>query len=168
MGPLEIIGIIVAVEGLFKALDYFIGKITANYAKEKRIEANSESLSEYIERSEKKFEELDQKIESTQNNSVDALKNLEKTITSTLDQHREEYMDEIKNVNKALSNVDVSIINMKGLYEKTVDVVNLKIDALEKATNKHNSVIERTYELEGLTKLHTQSIEQIVKKLESM
>lgn len=168
MTPLEIIGIIVAVEGLFKALDYFIGKITANHDKNKKIEDNSESLSDYIEKSEKKFQEVDTKIENAHKYSVEALKDLEKTLTSTLNKHREEYLSEIKNVHESLDNVQGSITEMKAVYQQTVAIVDLKISSLEKATNKHNSIIERTYILEKDSALHEESIKNLEKRLENM
>lgn len=165
---LYLIGIIVAVEGGFKAIEYFIDKITANYAKKKQIDENSEGLADYKVKTDKRLEELDGKVEDSKRYAIDSLNNLEKAITSVLDKHKEEYMTEIKNVNSRLDDVDDSITNMKAVYQQTVAVVDIKIEALEKAQNKHNNLIERTYKLEQASALHEEQIKYGNSRIEDL
>ena len=76
------------------------------------------------------------------------LKVVEDNIKKTLDEHREEYLQGIEKLNTRLDRVEDSITDMQAVYQQQTAVVTLKIDALEKKQDKHNSIIERTYELE--------------------
>lgn len=69
------------------------------------------------------------------------ISSLKTDIHDKLDSHRTEYLAQISDVQKALDEIKVS-------YDKTTTVISLKIDALEKKQDKHNSIIERTYALE--------------------
>lgn len=148
MTPLEIIGVIVAAEGLFKAIDYFINKLTAAHDKSQKIDENAESLSEYIERNDKKIEELSQKTKEDREYVIDSMKGLELSINQTLNNHREEYLQGIESINKRINDVEGSIVNMQTAYQKNTSLIELKIENLTEHVNKHNNVIERTFKLE--------------------
>lgn len=90
-----------------------------------------------------------------------ALDEVEKSVLDTLKANREEYLSEISDVKDSFS-------EMKAVYQQTVAVVDLKIEALEKATNKHNSVIERTYELERKSTLHDEQIKVANHRIEDL
>lgn len=58
-------------------------------------------------------------------------------------------LEDIKNdYRKGLQEMKQQIGEIKASNAQTVAVINLKLDALEKKQDKHNSVIERTYALE--------------------
>lgn len=76
------------------------------------------------------------------------LKATEDNIKKTLEEHRKEYLDGIEKINKRINSLEDSFSELQALYQSTTAVVTLKIEQLEKATNKHNQVIERTYILE--------------------
>ena len=80
-------------------------------------------------------------------------------INKTLAAHRAEYLNGIKEVKDGLSNVEKSVDQMQHTYKQTVAIVDLKIEALEKAQNKHNNLIERMYAVEKETALQTEQIE---------
>lgn len=80
-------------------------------------------------------------------------------IKKTLDAHRTEYLNGIKEVKDSLNSVEKSVDQMQHAYKQTVAVVDLKIEALEKAQNKHNNLIERMYAVEKETALQTEQIE---------
>lgn len=74
-------------------------------------------------------------IKSNTDSKIDALKD---ELTITLDQHRNEYLTGITDVKDTLT-------ALQGVYQRTTDIVQLKIDNLEKKQDKHNSIIERTF-----------------------
>lgn len=96
-----------------------------------------------------------QKIQDEHIRQLEATKD---AINQTLNDHRNEYLTQIGAVNESIKDMEDSITNMKAVYQQTVAVVDLKIEALEKAQNKHNNLIERTYKLEQETVLQTEQI----------
>lgn len=96
-----------------------------------------------------------QKIADSHSQQLEETKN---SINATLNQHRQEYLSQIGAVADSLKDMEDSITNMKAVYQQTVAVVDLKIEALEKAQNKHNNLIERTYKLEQDNVLQTEQI----------
>lgn len=76
------------------------------------------------------------------------LADLENRLSDKLSRHKEEYLQEIGLVKSSIRSLEDTITEMKAEYQTTVATVSLQIDSLEKAQNKHNSVIERTYALE--------------------
>ena len=76
------------------------------------------------------------------------LADLENRLSDKLSRHKEEYLQEIGSVKTSIRSLEDTITEMKAEYQTTVATVSLQIDTLEKAQNKHNSVIERTYALE--------------------
>lgn len=72
------------------------------------------------------------------NKQMDAFK---KEMLNTLKEHREEYL-------KGIDEVKDSITDLTAKTQQTQAIIELKIDALEKKQDKHNSIIERTYKLE--------------------
>jgi len=50
------------------------------------------------------------------------------------------------------------IINNKFQHNKTIALFDYKLDELTKKVEKHNSVIERTYELEKIAEIHSEKI----------
>lgn len=57
----------------------------------------------------------------------------------------------------------VCIINNKYQNSKTLALIDLRLSTLEEKVDKHNNLIGRTYELEKLTALQEQKIEDIQK-----
>jgi len=148
---LAIIGVIVAVEGLFKALEWFIGKITSQHDKTKKIDTTEGDLNLYIAKTDGELAKLKLDMKSAHDYATMSLQNLEKSITHTLKEHKEEYMSKIESV-------ETSITNMQAIYQQTVAVMELKIDNLEKATTKHNNLIDRMYAVEKKTDLQEEQI----------
>lgn len=86
--------------------------------------------------------------QKTEEAHKEQLKATEDNIKKTLDEHRKEYLDGIAKIDKRIDSLEDSFTDLQATYQSTTAVVTLKIDQLEKATNKHNQVIERTYKLE--------------------
>lgn len=82
-------------------------------------------------------------------------------ISETLKSHRDEYIAQIDEVKD-------SIKDMTATYQKTVAVIDMKIDALEKAQNKHNNLIERMYKVEQDTAVHTEQIKVANHRIEDL
>lgn len=59
--------------------------------------------------------------------------------------------------------IAVCIINNKYQNSKTLALIDLRLSTLEEKVDKHNNLIDRTYELEKLTALQEQRIEDIQK-----
>lgn len=57
----------------------------------------------------------------------------------------------------------VCIINNKYQNSKTLALIDLRLSTLEEKVDKHNNLIGRTYELEKLTALQEQKIEDMQK-----
>ena len=57
----------------------------------------------------------------------------------------------------------VCIINNKYQNSKTLALLDLRLNTLEEKVDKHNNLIDRTYELEKKTALQEQKIEEIQK-----
>lgn len=57
----------------------------------------------------------------------------------------------------------VCIVNNKYQNSKTLALIDLRLSTLEEKVDKHNNLIDRTYELEKLTALQEQRIEDIQK-----
>lgn len=96
------------------------------------------------------------------------LADTEKAIRETLNEHREEYLNHITKVNSSIKDMEDSITNMKAVYQQTVAIVDLKIEALEKAQNKHNNIIERTYKLEQDSVLQSEQIKVANHRIEDL
>lgn len=79
---------------------------------------------------------------------AEQLKELEKSLTNTLKEHRKEYMDEINKVSKRIDDIENNITNIQAVYQQNTAVIELKIQTLSDHVEKHNKVIERTYNLE--------------------
>lgn len=79
---------------------------------------------------------------------AEQLKELEKSLTNTLKEHRQEYMDEIGKVSKRIDDIENNITNIQAVYQQNTAVIELKIQTLSDHVEKHNKVIERTYNLE--------------------
>ena len=59
--------------------------------------------------------------------------------------------------------IAVCIINNKYQNSKTLALIDLRLSTLEEKVDKHNNLIGRTYELEKLTALQEQKIEDMQK-----
>lgn len=57
----------------------------------------------------------------------------------------------------------VCLINNRYQNSKTLALIDLRLSTLEEKVDKHNNLIDRTYELEKLTALQEQRIEDIQK-----
>lgn len=55
----------------------------------------------------------------------------------------------------------VCLITSKAQHEKTMALIEYKIEELTKRVDKHNNVIERTYELERITSIHEEKLNNL-------
>lgn len=60
----------------------------------------------------------------------------------------------------------VCLITSKAQHEKTMALIEYKIDELTNRVDKHNNVIERTYELERISSLHEEKIKNLEKEVQ--
>lgn len=140
-GIMEIIAVIVAVQGLFKAIEWGVGKITSQHDKAQKIDENSESLEEYKQKTDAEIQELKDSIAKAQKLAFDSLADIRKSITDTLAEHKDEYLSRIKGVEN-------SILETQAVYQQTIAIFDVKLENLTKQVEKHNSVVERTFLLE--------------------
>ena len=52
--------------------------------------------------------------------------------------------------------------------DKTIALIEYKLDELTKRVDKHNNVIERTYKLEELTALQEEKISEVKRRVEDL
>ena len=83
------------------------------------------------------------------------------------DIEQDKHITEIKEeLNKQISDVKTELreqmMELNAAYQQSVAVITVKLDDLDKKQEKHNKVIERTYNLESYTKL----LDERVKHLE--
>lgn len=153
MDTMEMIAIFVAVVGGFKALEWVIEKITAQHDKSQRIDANTESIEEFKKHTTQEIENLNERVNKAHDYATMALQTLEKNITTALDEQKNDYMEHLKSDKEdyieGIKRVEASIMEMQAVYQQTVAVMDIKIDNLEKAQNKHNNLIERMYACES-------------------
>lgn len=79
------------------------------------------------------------------------IEQLRSDLNRKLEEHRTEYIDGITEIKEKIS-------DMKAAYQHTSTVMELKIDALEKKQDVHNSLISRMYEVEKRTDLQEEMI----------
>lgn len=162
---LKIIGIIVAIQGCFKAIEYFIDKAAKGYIKSKKIDDNEEDLETFKTETNAAIGKLQKDMMAAHMYASDSLKTLEQNLTNvftlTLDEHKKEYV-------KRIEGVEGSITNMSAVYQQTVAVVDIKIENLEKAQNKHNNLIERMYKVEEKTALQGEQIKVANHRIEDL
>lgn len=65
----------------------------------------------------------------------------------------------------ATATLIVCMITSKAQHEKTMALIEYKIDELTKRVDKHNNVIERTYELERITSIHEEKLANLEKEV---
>lgn len=70
-----------------------------------------------------------------------------------------------------MASVIVAVLSMLGTLlgsyisgNKTVALLEFRLSALEKKVDKHNNVVERTYELEKMEAIHNEQIEELQKR----
>lgn len=93
------------------------------------------------------------------------LKNTEASINKTLQEHRDEYLNGIDRVDGKIEDMKEQINDMKSAYQETVATVTIQIDNLQKETEKHNKVIERTYKLETITECNSVEIDNLKERV---
>lgn len=79
------------------------------------------------------------------------LEEVTQTLQDTMTDMRTEYLKRIDDVEKAIA-------KSESMYHQTTSVIDLKIESLERAQNKHNNLIERMYKLEEATAVQTEQI----------
>lgn len=62
----------------------------------------------------------------------------------------------------------VCIINNRAQHNKTIALFDYKLSELTKKVEKHNNLIERTYELEKKVELHEEKIKVANHRIEDM
>lgn len=82
-------------------------------------------------------------------------------VKELLIKHREEYLLGIQDVKKEVASV-------KATVELNQAVTNEKIDTLSERVDKHNSVIERTFQLEKDSALHSEQIANVNKRVDNL
>lgn len=78
-----------------------------------------------------------------------------------LDGIKEEYRTEFADIKKGLEEVKAS-------HDKSITIIEMKIESLTKAVEKHNHVIERVYKLEENDTLHTEQIKVANKRISDL
>lgn len=89
------------------------------------------------------------------------LEQLRTDLTKKLEEHRTEYINGITEVKDKIS-------DMKAAYQQTSTVMGLKIDALEKKQDVHNSLISRMYEAEKKVDLQEEMIKVANHRIEDL
>lgn len=80
-------------------------------------------------------------------------------INKILDEHRDEYLGKIREVQDDITQVNATVQQQIALIEQKIDIgIEQKIDTLSERVDRHNNVIERTYRLEELTQVHSEKI----------
>lgn len=82
-------------------------------------------------------------------------------IVSTLNNHREEYL-------KGIESVKDDITNLRAEYQQSQAIIGLKIDALEKKQDAHNSVVTRVFQLEASQRLQEEQIKVANHRIEDL
>lgn len=80
---------------------------------------------------------------AAQNKKIDSM---QKELTDMLNEHKNEYLKEI-------GNIHTSINDIKNDAKSNNALINQQIQTLSDRVEKHNNVIERTYELEADVKV---------------
>lgn len=89
------------------------------------------------------------------------IEQLRSDLNRKLEEHRTEYIDGITEIKEKIS-------DMKAAYQHTSTVMELKIDALEKKQDVHNSLISRMYEVEKKTDLQEEMIKVANHRIEDL
>lgn len=82
-------------------------------------------------------------------------------IVKTLNDHRTEYL-------KGIEDVKDDISDLRATYQQSQAVIELKIDALEKKQDAHNSVVTRVFQLESSQKLQEEQIKVANHRIEDL
>lgn len=77
-------------------------------------------------------------------------------------QMRKRDIDQDKHIEAIKTELREQMMELNAAYQQSVAVITVKLDDLNKKQEKHNKVIERTYNLESYTKL----LDERVKHLE--
>lgn len=140
-----------------------VGTILVNL-REKRKDAEARSAREAKAKEEREVKALAEKKEQ-----AEQLESFKQEIIRTLEVHRSEYLNGIEKIDKRIDNVESNITDVQASYQQNTAVIELKIETLSNHVEKHNNVIERTYQLESDVKVLTQretASESRIKKLE--
>lgn len=78
---------------------------------------------------------------TTRSQQIEQIKNFQKDTRTEMSRIQDAYADSIVEVKNLIS-------DLASKQDKMQTVIELRLDALEKKQDKHNSVIERTYKLE--------------------
>lgn len=139
------------------------GTILVNL-REKRKDAEARAARETKLKEEREAKALVEKKEQ-----AEQLEFFKQEIIRTLESHRSEYLNGIEKIDKRIDNVESNITDVQASYQQNTAVIELKIETLSNHVEKHNNVIERTYQLESDVKVLTQretASESRIKKLE--
>lgn len=82
-------------------------------------------------------------------------------IIQKLNEHRTEYLDGIEEVKDQVTDI-------RAVYQQNTAVIELKIDALEKKQDQHNSLISRMYAVESSQKLQEEQIKVVNHRIEDL
>lgn len=62
----------------------------------------------------------------------------------------------------------VSLVVSSIQHNKTVAIIEVKVDELQKRVDKHNNMIERVYELERITDVHDEKLKVCNHRIEDL
>lgn len=73
---------------------------------------------------------------------------MEKRHQSEIEEIKKDYQNNLKTISDRIDRLSDLVLEMKACVQQSQATIELRIDSLEKKTDKHNSVIERTFKLE--------------------
>lgn len=150
---LEIVAIIISVVGALKGIEWIIEKINNTHDKSQKIDANTETIEAFKKKTEQDINDLNLKLNDAHKYAAQSLQKIENNITGALEDQKKDYMEHLRadkdEYIEGIKRVEASITEMQAVYQQTVAVIDIKIDNLEKAQNKHNNLIERMYAAES-------------------
>lgn len=82
-------------------------------------------------------------------------------VKNMLTTHREEYLSGVRSVQEDITQVQSTVQNQ-------VSLIEYEIKTLSDRVNKHNEVIERTFNLEKNTALHEEQIKNINQRIDNL
>lgn len=68
----------------------------------------------------------------------------------------------------ATATLAVCLVNNKVQHNKTIAIIELKLDELTKQVEKHNKVVERTYKLEETAALYGERFKGMERRVEAL
>lgn len=90
---------------------------------------------------------------------------LETKLTGIIEGYRDELRNKMDNFSNEMSSLRDEVTAVNANMQQQIALVELKIETLSERVEKHNNVVERTYQLESLTKSQEKRIDHIENSL---